>query len=468
MANVRTMVFKKTRQTTIDTYKNEGGLEDAERRVLKHYYRDIKAFQDIIDWDFDVTRPYEAQCILDNNVLCAISHGKEDNTTERGLMPWEGYQLVVTWPRDGRKEYWELMFGVKSSGVMHDFHKMANQYHTRGYTKAVHDFFYDATRVVPTTEVTEQEHVGGAAKRHEEIQQKMQRLYQLRDGLSQVSWLWAVLEKYGMLHPGYVGYLVTLYAGDMSGYMSSDEKFDEEQKWICEHFIKRYTGSYKGPAVIYRCFEKLSEDVGIFAGLVSSDQEWIHGEDDWGNEFQRLLKVFHETLQGATTAFIRSDKSDEHVETFNASHIDIQDKLVDLLQYTYNWDTKMGSSANKQRVQRNYEWTCLCSYCVWVTTLYTKDQLGPLDRLYAESVEKKKKLDDELQAYSLGCMVDAKDKILERGINSEKGESEAAGVAARGSGGGVKKSRTKSRSGGAGGAAKSSLDVLMEMLADLR
>ena len=191
MANVRTMVFKKPRQTTIDTYKNEGELEDAERRVLKDYYRDMEAFQGIIAWEFDVTEPYKAQCYLDGNHLCDISHGREDNTTERGFTFWEGYQLVVTWPRDGRKEYWVLSFGVKHSDALHDFHKRADQYHTRGYTKAVHDFYYDDTMVVPTTEVTELleehaggavEHVGGAAERHEEIQQKMQRLYKLRDG----------------------------------------------------------------------------------------------------------------------------------------------------------------------------------------------------------------------------------------------------------------------------------------------
>jgi len=306
------------------------------------------------------------------------------------------------------------------------------------------------------------------------IPQKMLRLYELRDGLSQVSWLWAVLEKYGMLHPGYIGYLALLFAddSDMSGYVSSDETFDEEQKWICEDFIKRYNGSYKGPVVIYRCFEKLSEDVGIFAGLVSSDEEWIHGEDEWGNEFQRLLKVFHETLQGATTAFLRSDQSDEHIDTFNATHEDIQEKLADLLHFTYNWDTKMGSSANKQRVQRNCEWTRLCQHCVWVTTLQTKHELGPLDRLYGESVAKKTQLDVDLQAYTLGCMVDAQEEIYRHGMNSgkgAKGASEAAGGAARGSDG-AKKSRTKrGNGGGAGGAASNlSLDVLMERLADLR
>lgn len=91
----------------------------------------------------------------------------------------------------------------------------------------------------------------------------------------------------------------------------------------------------------------MSEDVGAFAGLVASDEEWIDNADEWGNEFQNLLKAFHETLSESTSAFLRSAKSQAHVDTFAATHPAIQAKLAVLLQFTYDWNTRMGSSANK-------------------------------------------------------------------------------------------------------------------------
>ena len=97
MSDVRTMEFEKTRQRTIDTYKNEGEMQDVERRILKDYYRDMQAFRDILQLEFDVAAPFEAQCHLDGNILCTISHQEEDNATGPGYTLFEPYQLVVSW-----------------------------------------------------------------------------------------------------------------------------------------------------------------------------------------------------------------------------------------------------------------------------------------------------------------------------------------------------------------------------------
>lgn len=85
-----------------------------------------------------------------------------------------------------------------------------------------------------------------------------------------------------------------------------------------------------------------------------------------------------------------------------------------MLHFTYDCDTKMGSSAKKQRIQRDYEWTRLCNYCVWITTAFTYDRLGPLDKLYADSMSQKEDLEQQLHAYVFDCTLDAKKTILNR------------------------------------------------------
>ncbi len=127
-------------------------------------------------------------------------------------------------------------------------------------------------------------------------------------------------------------------------------------------------------------------------------------------------------------------------EEFTARHEQIQERLAALLHFTYDWDTKMGSSANKQRIHRDYEWTKLMTHCVWVTTAFRNDRWGPLDRLYTESVTHKEQLKKKLQAFVFDCTLDAKENIHNRRDGMSQAGT-ATGVR-------VKKTSKKARVGG--------------------
>jgi len=234
-------------------------------------------------------------------------------------------------------------------------------------------------------------------------------MYAMRDGLSQISWLCKVLEDFAKLHKKYVE------EGDDG---DEEHKFLAHQKWIQNKFVKQYKGSHVDLDVVFRCFEQLSDDVRTTANEIRVDPPWVSADDEWGIKFLELLDTFQQKLNDAITTFLTS--SIGHLDMyatlnrFTATHEDIQEKLVDLLHFTYDCDTKMGSSANKQRIQRNYEWTRLCTYCVWITTTFTDEELGPVDKLYADSMSRKEELEQQLNAYVFDCALDAQETIHNR------------------------------------------------------
>jgi len=232
-------------------------------------------------------------------------------------------------------------------------------------------------------------------------------LYSMRDVLSQVSWLCQVLEEFAQLHRPYV---------EGIGREDDEKGFYAVQKRVLEQFAKGYKGTNGHLENVFKCFEQLSDDVSSFANVVRCDSEWQKDEDDWGIRFLELLDEFHSVFHESITTFLRTrgGATDADLEQFKASHEGIQNKLADLLHFTYDWDTKMGSSVNKQRIQRDFEWTRLCKYCVWVTTSWDDEHFGPLDRLYAKSMTQKEKLEKELQAFVLDCTLDAKENIHNR------------------------------------------------------
>ena len=237
---------------------------------------------------------------------------------------------------------------------------------------------------------------------------KSAQLYAMRDGLSQISWLCQVLDDFAKMHKTHV----THVEND-----EEDSLFWVVQKSLLKQFANRYQGTNGHMAVIYQCFEQLSDDVRTFANEVRTDPDWLGDKEDaWGIRFLSLLDAFHEILNGAIRNFLSSRglATDVAFETFIATHEDIQEKLVDLLHFTYDCDTKMGSSAMKQRIQRDYEWTRLCNYCVWITTSFTYDRLGPVDRLYADSMTQKEALEQQLHVYIIDCTLNAKKDIQDR------------------------------------------------------
>ena len=83
---------------------------------------------------------------------------------------------------------------------------------------------------------------------------KSARLYALRDGLSQISWLCAVLEEYAKLEKemGGVEYTVAMNR--------HYEILREIQDQMSTRFMGRYAGSNA-----HKCFAVLSEDMRTFA-----------------------------------------------------------------------------------------------------------------------------------------------------------------------------------------------------------
>jgi hypothetical protein len=141
MTDVRTMKFKENRQQTIDTYKNDWSIEKVERGILHDYCREMSGFGTILDLHFDLDESFEYPCHLDGNYLCTISHDKDDRITKKQMPGFQAYRLVVTWPRDGRKEYWTLELLVWDSGVFREY--------PRG-KKSVSSLLYDDKMVIDT------------------------------------------------------------------------------------------------------------------------------------------------------------------------------------------------------------------------------------------------------------------------------------------------------------------------------
>jgi hypothetical protein len=142
MTDVRKMKFDQNRQETIDTYKNDWSIEKVERGILHDYYREMSGFRTILALDFDLDETFEYQCHLDDNYLCTISHDKDDRITKEQMPGGKQYRLVVTWPRDGRKEYWTLTLMVwRSSGEFRE--------NPRG-KKSISSLLYDDEMVIHT------------------------------------------------------------------------------------------------------------------------------------------------------------------------------------------------------------------------------------------------------------------------------------------------------------------------------
>jgi hypothetical protein len=135
------MKFRPNIQETIDTYKNDWSIEKVERGILHDYFRVMSGFGTILDLDFDLDKSFEYECRLDGNYLCTISHDEDDRITKKQMSGFQAYRLVVTWPRDGRKEYWTLELMVWSSGEFREY--------PRG-RKSVSSLLYDDKMVIQT------------------------------------------------------------------------------------------------------------------------------------------------------------------------------------------------------------------------------------------------------------------------------------------------------------------------------
>lgn len=99
---------------------------------------------------------------------------------------------------------------------------------------------------------------------------------------------------------------------------------------------------------------------------------------------------------------------------------------------------------------------------MWVTTAFTSGKLGPLDKLYTESIEKQELLDQLMQAYVLGCAVEAKEIIFNQ---RDDGSHAAGGAAGKKT---PKKAEVDASNKGITGAAKKRRSQMTDLLGDLR
>ena len=246
---------------------------------------------------------------------------------------------------------------------------------------------------------------------------KSARLYALRDGLSQISWLCEVLEEYVTLEKA-------LQWGDTIVAMN---RHSEILSGIQERLAARFKGSYAGPKD-YKCFDVLSKDMRTFADATLCDPAWV--DDEWGIQFLELLEDFNTIFNGAITIFLnaceRSATITEDLDRLHASTTEMEEKLAALLRFVYDWKTKMTTSPKKRRIQGDDAWTNLCYQCVWITTSFPQTgNLGALGALYADCIKQKEVLNRDMQAYVLESQLDGKNEIYNR-----RDDTQVAGAAA--------------------------------------
>jgi hypothetical protein len=103
--DVRDMKFQQQRQDTIDTWMQQQPIEELERKILKAY-RGV-----IVGWKTP-SDSFEMNMSLDSNALCAIVCTRRGEV--HGVIE---YEAIVTWPRDKRKEYWQLEYRGTGNSV---------------------------------------------------------------------------------------------------------------------------------------------------------------------------------------------------------------------------------------------------------------------------------------------------------------------------------------------------------------
>jgi hypothetical protein len=260
---------------------------------------------------------------------------------------------------------------------------------------------------------------------------KSARLYALRDGLSQISWLCAVLEEYAKLEKEMLG----------AEYTVAMNRHYEILREIQDQMSTRYTGRYAW-ADAYKCFAVLLRDMRTWAATHLNPNPgqvaWV--EDEWGMQFLELLDGFNEILDGAIMNFLESRKVatilgprwiTQDLDRFRASTTEMEDKLAALLRFVYDWKSKMTSSPNKQRIQGDDAWTNLCYQCVWITTSFRQPgNSGALGALYADCIAQKEVLNRDVQAYVLEGALDDKHETYNRRDEKAAGAAGAAGAAA--------------------------------------
>ena len=104
--DVRNMKFEQRRQDIIDEWMQKLPIEELERKILKDY-RGV-----ILGWKEGLSGNFEMHMSLDGNALCAIVC-----TEKREVHGIIEYEAIVTWPRDKRKEYWQLEYRSNMNSV---------------------------------------------------------------------------------------------------------------------------------------------------------------------------------------------------------------------------------------------------------------------------------------------------------------------------------------------------------------
>jgi hypothetical protein len=105
-ADVRNMKFEPQRQNAIDQWMQDMPIEMLERKILKDY-RGV-----IVGWKYVLSEKFEMNMSLDTNALCVIAC-----TRAREVDGIIEYEAIVTWPRDKRKEYWQLEYRSNTTSV---------------------------------------------------------------------------------------------------------------------------------------------------------------------------------------------------------------------------------------------------------------------------------------------------------------------------------------------------------------
>ena len=97
------MTFEEPIQVKINTLLQIMSIDNVEREILRVYYLHID-WSDIL---FLNRETCQTRFSLDNNYLCKINC-KKINTSNSDDLDTQ-YEVLVTWPRDGRQERWRLI-----------------------------------------------------------------------------------------------------------------------------------------------------------------------------------------------------------------------------------------------------------------------------------------------------------------------------------------------------------------------